>query len=81
MSKFKLLLAALIGAAILSAPAMARRNHPNLRHPTANAYARATTGATNACGQACSRDRMHSVAESDPWGHWGSYYGPMVHFR
>jgi hypothetical protein len=21
----------------------------------------------------------HSGHELDPWGHWGAYYGPMVH--
>jgi len=26
------------------------------------------------------RNRVgHSGHELDPWGHWGAYYGPMVH--
>jgi hypothetical protein len=25
------------------------------------------------------RGRFHTYERPDVWGHWGSYYGPMVH--
>jgi hypothetical protein len=79
MKKLKPLLAALIVAAVLATPAMARRSQATSLSPTVNAYARATT----VYGRACCRDRAgdsRSFAERDPWDHRGGYYGPMVHF-
>jgi hypothetical protein len=81
MKKLKPLLAALIVAAVL-APAMARRGQATSLRPTADAHARAPTGTTNVYGRGLLPDRAgdsRSFAERDPWGHWGRYYGPMVH--
>jgi hypothetical protein len=25
------------------------------------------------------RGRYHTYGQQDVWGHWGSYYGPMIH--
>jgi hypothetical protein len=81
MKKLKPLLAALTVAAILATPAMAQRSQATPLRPTADAYA-PTTGTANVYGRACCGDRAgsRSLAERDPWGHWGGYYGPMVHF-
>lgn len=75
MKKLKPLLAAIIVAAVLATPAMARRSQATSLSPTANAYARATT--------VYGRDRAgdsRSFAERDPWGHWGGYYAPWFTF-
>ena len=79
MKKLKPLLAALIVAAVLATPAMARRSQAASLSPTADAYPRATTVYGRACCRARAGDSP-SFAERDPWGHWGGYNGPMVHF-
>ena len=74
------LFAALISAAVLTTPTMARQSKMTQR-VTANANARAATDTHNAYGQACCRNRagdFRGLAERDVWGHWGAYYGPMV---
>ena len=85
MSKPDLLLAALIAAAMLATPALARENHVRSRHLTENAYA-ATVGAGHSDWRSCYSDRVSdprgefcSYGGRDMWGHWGGYYGPMVH--
>ena len=81
MMKLNLLSAALITAALLTTPAMARESQVTSQRLTANANARALTGARSAQGQACGRNRaweLPSLADRDVWGHWGAYYGPMV---
>jgi hypothetical protein len=84
MMKFDLLSAALISAALLTTPAMARESQVTSQRLTANANARIPTGAISTPGQACCRDRARDLpilADRDVWGHWGAYYGPMVHAR
>ncbi|MGY3614388.1 hypothetical protein ACVJGD_000584 [Bradyrhizobium sp. USDA 10063] len=85
MSKPKLLSAALIVAAMLATPALAREHHVRARHFTANAYAAAIgTGHNdlrpcygNLAGDL--RGELCGYGDRDMWGHWGGYYGPMVH--
>jgi hypothetical protein len=81
MMKLNLLSAALITAALLMTPAMARESQVTSQRLTANA--RTATAAHNAYGQDCCRNRardLPSLADRDVWGHWGAYYGPMIHF-
>jgi hypothetical protein len=80
--KLELLSAALISAALLTTPAMARESQVTSERLAANANARTPTGALSTSGQACCRSRardLPSLADRDVWGHWGAYYGPMVH--
>ena len=74
MTKLKFLSAALIAAAMLAAPAMARASEASSRHPAAGANASATPAAPY-IGEA---DRYHGYEGHDVWGHWGAYYGPML---
>ena len=76
MIKWKLLLAALIAAAALTTPAMARQSQVTSQRFTANANARIASG-QGCCGNRASDSR--GFAERDVWGHWGAYYGPLVH--
>jgi hypothetical protein len=76
MMKLDLLSAALISAALLTTPAMARKSHVTSERLTSNANARTPTGALSTPGQACC---LPGPADRDVWGHWGAYYGPMVH--
>lgn len=72
--KLDLLSAALITAALLTTSAMARESQVTSQRLTANANARALTGARSAQGQACCRNRaweLPSLADRDAWGHWG----------
>jgi hypothetical protein len=81
MIKPELLFAALIAAAVLTTPATARQSQMTSQRVTANANARFPTGGHNAYGQACCRNRasdLRGPGERDVWGHWGTYYGPMV---
>jgi hypothetical protein len=81
MIKPELLFAALIAAAVLATPATARQSQMTSQHVTANANARIPTSGHNAYGQVCCRNRasdLRGPREGDVWGHWGSYYGPMV---
>jgi hypothetical protein len=88
--KVNLLSAALITAALLTTPAMARESQVTSQRLTAmtsqrltaNANAHIPTGARSTSGQACCRNRVRdlpSLADRDAWSHWGAYYGPMVH--
>jgi hypothetical protein len=82
MMKLNLLSAALITAAVLTTPALARQSQLTSQRLTANANARNATTAHNGYGRACCRNRardLPSLADRDVWGHWGAYYGPMVH--
>ena len=80
MSKPNLLSAAMMAAALLlTTPAMARQGQPTSQRLIANAHI-ATTG-NSADGQTCCRNRANDLrgpGERDVWGHWGTYYGPMV---
>jgi hypothetical protein len=82
MMKLNLLSAALITAAVLTTPAQARQSQLTSRRLTANANAHNATTAHNGYEQACCRNRpgdLANLADRDVWGHWGAYYGPMVH--
>ena len=80
MMKLDLLSAALISAALLTTPAMARKSQVIPERLAANANARIPTGALGAPEQACcKRTKVLPGADQDVWGHWGAYYGPMVH--
>jgi len=69
MTKLKFLSAALIAAAMLAAPAMARQSHVSSRHLAVNANGAHFIG---------EGDRFRGYEGHDVWGHWGTYYGPMV---
>jgi hypothetical protein len=71
MIRLKFLSAALIAAAMLASPAMARESHVDSCRLAAN---------TDACTppKAQYRDGFRGHAGHDVWGHWGTYYGPLV---
>jgi hypothetical protein len=70
----KVLSAALIAAAMLATPAMARESHVSSRYLEANANASTTPGAQSID----EGDRFRGYEGHDVWGHWGAYYGPML---
>ena len=72
--KLKFLSAALIVAATLAAPATASDRQVSSRHLAVNANASTTPGAQH-IGEG---DRFRGYEGHDVWGHWGTYYGPMV---
>jgi hypothetical protein len=74
MTKLKFLSGVLIAAAMLATPAMARESHVSSRHLAVNANASSTQGARY-IGEG---DRFRGYEGHDVWGHWGTYYGPMV---
>jgi len=74
MTKLKFLSAALIAAATLATPAMARENHVSSRHLAVNANASTTPGAQY-IGEG---NRFRGYEGHDMWGRWGTYYGPML---
>jgi hypothetical protein len=75
MIKLKFISAALIAATVLAAPAMARESEAGTRHLAANASA-STMPRARYVGEA---DQFRGSEGRDLWGHWGSYYGPMLH--
>ena len=74
MTKLKFLSAALIAAAMLATPAMARESQVSSRHLAVNANASTTPGAQY-IGEG---NRFRGYEGHDVWGHWGTYYGPML---
>ena len=72
--------AAMMAAALLlTTPAIARQGQLISQHHIPNG--RIATSAHSADGQICFRDRasdLRGPGERDVWGHWGTYYGPMV---
>jgi hypothetical protein len=79
MARTNFLSVALIAAAVLITPAMARPGRLAPHDPFANARVATTVHAADQ--QTGVRDRpsdLHGSSERDPWGHWGAYYGPMV---
>jgi hypothetical protein len=74
MTKRKVLSAALIAAAMLATPAMARETHLSSRHPAINANASTTPGAQ----YIDEGNHFRGYEGHDVWGHWGTYYGPML---
>lgn len=82
MIKPELLFAALIAATVLATPATARQSKMTSQRGAANAKAHTATDTNNASRHACCRNRsgdFRGLAERDVWGHWGAYYGPMIH--
>jgi hypothetical protein len=74
MTKLKFLSAALIAAAMLATPAMARESHVSSRHLAVIAHA-STTPESQYIGEG---DRFRGYEGHDVWGHLGTYYGPML---
>jgi hypothetical protein len=74
MTKLKCLSAALIAAATFATPAMARETHISVRHLAENANASTMPG-VEYIGDG---DRFRGYEGHDVWGHWGTYYGPML---
>jgi hypothetical protein len=74
MTKLKFLSAALIAAAMLATPAIAREGHVSSRQLAVNVHASSTSGAQY-IGEG---DRFRGYEGHDVWGHWGAYYGPML---
>jgi hypothetical protein len=75
MTKLKFLSAALIAAAVLATPAIARESRVSSRHLPVNANAITRSG-THYTGEG--GDRFSEYEGHDVWGHWGTYYGPMI---
>lgn len=69
MTKLKLPSAALIAATMLATPAMARHSHVSSRRLAVNANGADFIG---------EGDRFRGYEGHDVWGHWGTYYGPMI---
>jgi hypothetical protein len=83
MTKLKLLSAALIAAAMLATPAMARESHVTSQHRAEDANASTAPGARygfrgNHFGGGFGGTPGDGYGDRDVWGHWGTYYGPMV---
>jgi hypothetical protein len=74
MTKLKFLSAALFAVAMLATPAMAREGHVGSRYLAVNANASTTPGAQY-IGEG---DGSRGYEGHDVWGHWGTYYGPML---
>ena len=74
MTKLKLLSAALIAAAMLATPAMARGSHVSSRHLAENPNTSTTPGTR----YLRKGDGFRGHESRDVWGHWGTYYGPMI---
>jgi hypothetical protein len=74
MTKMRFLSAALIAVAMLATPAMARESHVRSRHLAVNANASSTPGAL----YISEGHGFRGYEGRDVWGHWGTYYGPMI---
>jgi hypothetical protein len=72
---------AMIAAALIATPAMARESQVTSRHLTEEAKTCTTPGAYIG-GHPCHGNRpggFGGYGDRDVWGHWGDYYGPMIH--
>jgi hypothetical protein len=88
MTELKFLSAAVIAAAMLATPAMARKSHVPLRHLAEDANASTKSGARyvgagdgfrgNHFGGVFGGTPGDRYGDRDVWGHWGAYYGPMI---
>ncbi len=105
MAKLRFLSVALIAAAVLATPAMARESSVTSRHLAEDGNASATPGARHIGGgdgfrgnhlgggfgvvpgdgyggygnrASGLRGGFRGYGGRDVWGHWGTYYGPMV---
>jgi hypothetical protein len=74
MAKLRVRSAVLIAAAMLATPATACASHVSSRHEAVSANASTTPG-VQYIGQG---DRFRGYEGRDIWGHWGTYYGPML---
>jgi hypothetical protein len=82
MPELKLLSTALVAVALLATPAMARESQVTSRRLARDANACTTTGARYLDRHTCYGNGpggLHGDADGDVWGHWGAYYGPMIH--
>jgi hypothetical protein len=68
MTKLKLLPAALIAAAVLTTPVVARENHLNSRHRVESAYDSATPAARYVDGRLCYPAPRVGAFATQPWG-------------
>jgi hypothetical protein len=81
MTRLKLLSTAVIAAALLATPAMARETQVSSRRLPEDANTCTTTGAY-VSGYPRHGNRPSAFGQCgdrDVWGHWGAYYGPMIH--
>jgi len=67
MTKLKLLSAALIAAAMLTTPVVARENHLSTRHLAVSAYDGATPGARYIGGRLCYPAPRVGAFATQPW--------------
>ena len=67
MSKFKLMSAGLVAAAMLTAPVMARENHLNTRHVARDAYASVGPVARDVDGRFCYPAPRVDAFATAPW--------------
>jgi hypothetical protein len=74
MTKVEFRSVVLIAAAMLATQAVARESYVSPRHQAVNAKASTTPGAQY-IGEG---DRFRGYEGHDVWGHWGTYYGPML---
>ena len=68
MTKLKLLPAALVAAAMLATPAMARTSHATSRHPAEDAYASSSPTARYIDGRVCIPAPRVGAFATAPWG-------------
>jgi hypothetical protein len=91
MTDLKFLSVAVIAAAMLATPALARKSHVRSQHPADDANASTKSGTRyvgagdgfrgNHLGGAFGGTLGYRYADRDVWGHWGAYYGPMIPLR
>jgi hypothetical protein len=67
MTKLKLLPAALIAAAMLTTPVMAREHHPNARHLAESAHESAMPGGRYIDGRLCNPAPRVGAFATQPW--------------
>jgi hypothetical protein len=77
MTNLKRLSAALIAAAMLTTPAMARENHVTSQHNHFGGGFADTPG-DGYGGYDNRASGSREYGGRDVWGHWGTYYGPMI---
>ena len=88
MTKLKFMSAALIAATMLATPTMARESRVTSRHAAESDNASTTSDARYPRGSGVFRNNHFGgdfggttgdgYVHRDVWGHWGTYYGPMV---
>jgi hypothetical protein len=71
--------AALMIAALLTSPAMGRQAQSSSHRFIATAPNMMSARSPERQTKVRIGIDMPGLAERDVWGHWGAYYGPMVH--